>query len=249
MKKLPALFLLLTLLCALAACTAPTDGETVNSSASENSASADIPDLQALPYDSYDALQTAVQNGFGDDYDRQAIEQHPQLMETLDGFIAALQANGVPIPLLAGKQMPLRDREGFSNISFYMNELYGLPWIWYHPFAESGRNFYITVTVIPETVSDELKNGSASALIRALSPDSPNTHNAQESTRLKQVSEREIALKDRTVMSLTYEYHDDSRVHTQFIYDDLLIRVCGDPAEWDEQWFAKLSFETHPTNQ
>jgi hypothetical protein len=36
------------------------------------------------------------------------------------------------IPKINNEDMPLRNHKGFSNVTLFTDELYSLPWIWYH---------------------------------------------------------------------------------------------------------------------
>lgn len=198
---------------------------------------------EPLYFEGYDALISAVDNGFSGRLDRDALGQYPPAEKAFEHFEEALRKDGVPVPLLGGERLELRSEEGFSGITLFPSELYELPWIFYHPFVATGENFYIQLTVIPETVSDAQKSGSASELIRALSPNSANTDNYHESSVLKNVYESEVVLEDRRVTALNYEYINDARECTIFIYDDLLIMVRADTEVWSSQWFSQLSFE------
>lgn len=145
-----------------------------------------------------------------------------------------------PQPMLDGKPITYRNKEGFSNITFFVKELYGLPWIAYYPQVSTGENFFIKITYLPESI--EINNEiSASAVIKQLSPNSPNVNNL--GTRHKSIYEKNIKLRDREVTALVCEYNDDPRNNTAFVYGDLLIEVRCTPEVWNDEWFATLSFE------
>jgi hypothetical protein len=143
-----------------------------------------------------------------------------------------------PQPMKGGEPIELRDKEGCSNITFFVSELYGLPWISYHPKNSTGENFYIKLTYLPEGVDTSL---TASEVIRQLSPGSPNINNLGE--RHKSIFERQIKLSDREVTALVCEYKDDSRSNIAFVYGDILVEVRCRPEVWSDEWFAELSFE------
>ena len=89
----------------------------------------------------------------------------PKLGEPYSVFVERVKADrSFPRPMLDGKEMTYRNKEGFSNITFFVRELYGLPWVWYFPSVSTGENFYIGVTYLPEGVDET----SASAAIKAL---------------------------------------------------------------------------------
>lgn len=145
-----------------------------------------------------------------------------------------------PQPMLDGKPIPYRNEEGFSNITFFVSELYGLPWIAYYPEVSTGENFFIKITYLPEGIED--KNAlTASETVKMLSPNAPNVNNLGE--RHERIYERKIKLRDREVTALVCEYKDDRRSNTSFVYGDLLIEVRSTPEVWGDEWFASLSFE------
>ena len=145
-----------------------------------------------------------------------------------------------PQPMIDGKPITYRNKEGFSNITFLVKELYGLPWIFYYPEDPTGENSFIKITYLPGNI--EINNEiSASAVIKQLSPNSPNVNNL--GTRHKNIYEKNIKLRDREVTALVCEYNDDPRNNTAFVYGDLLIEVRGTAEVWNDELFAMLSFE------
>ena len=145
-----------------------------------------------------------------------------------------------PQPMLGGKPITYRNKEGFSNITFFVKELYGLPWIAYYPQVSTGENFFIKITYLPEIIETDY-DPSTSAVIKQLSPNSPNVNNL--GTRHKNIYEKNRKLRDREVTALVCEYNDDPRNNTAFVYGDLLIEVRGRAEVWNDEWFASLSFE------
>jgi hypothetical protein len=145
-----------------------------------------------------------------------------------------------PQPMLNETPITYRNEEGFSNITFFVKELYGLPWIAYYPEVSTGENFFIKITYLPESI--EKQNApTASAVIKQLSPNSPNVNNL--GSRHKSIYEKVIKLRDREVTALVCEYKDDPRNNTAFVYGDLLIEVRGTTEVWGDEWFSALSFE------
>ena len=100
-----------------------------------------------------------------------------------------------------------------------------------------GRELFIGVTYVPEGVDAT----SASAAIKALSPNSANLNNLGK--QHESIYERPLKLRDREVTALVIEYNDDSRNSTIFLYGDLIVEVRHSPAVWSDEWFSGLSFE------
>ena len=162
----------------------------------------------------------------------------PKLGEPYSVFVERVKADkSFPRPMLGGKEMTYRNKEGFSNITFFVSELYGLPWVWYFPSVSTGENFYIKMTYLPSGI----EAANASEAIRALSPGSPNIDNL--GSRHKSIYNKQIKLRDREVTALVIEYNDDSRNSTIFLYGDLIVEVRHNTSVWSDEWFSGLSFE------
>ena len=163
------------------------------------------------------------------------------LGEAYTGFLAKIEANrSVPQPMLDNKSITYRNKEGFSNITFFVNELYGLPWIWYFPTVSTGENFYIAITYLPDV--ERQRNMMASEVIKELSPNSANIDNLGK--QHESICNRQIALGDREVTALIIEYKEDTRDSIFFVYEDLLVMVRCNSDVWSDQWFSTLSFDT-----
>ena len=147
-----------------------------------------------------------------------------------------------PQPLFENKPIIYRNEEGFSNITFFVRELYGLPWIWYFPNVSTGENYYIAITYLPEEIIEDRNNITSSEVIKELSPNSANINNLGD--HHKSITEMQITLSGREVTALVFEYKNDTRSNIHFVYDDLLVLVRCDTEVWSEQWFSNLSFDT-----
>ena len=163
------------------------------------------------------------------------------LGEAYTSFLEKIEANrSVPQPMLDNKSITYRNKEGFSNITFFVNELYGLPWIWYFPTVSTGENFYIAITYLPD--GERQRNMTASEVIKELSPNSANIDNLGK--QHENICNRQIALGDREVTALVIEYKEDIRDSIFFVYEDLLVMVRCNSDVWSDQWFSTLSFDT-----
>ena len=163
------------------------------------------------------------------------------LGEAYTSFLEKIEANrSVPQPMLDNKSITYRNKEGFSNITFFVNELYGLPWIWYFPTVSTGENFYIAITYLPD--GERQRNMTASEVIKEFSPNSANIDNLGK--QHESICNRQIALGDREVTALIIEYKEDTRDSIFFVYEDLLVMVRCNSDVWSDQWFSTLSFDT-----
>lgn len=165
--------------------------------------------------------------------------------ETVDEFkvfVEKLRSKNIIVPYLNGEVIELRNEEGYSGIALFASELYGLPWIFYHPSVSTSENFYIKITCLPDNIIGMQKNTTASDVIKELSPNSPNINNL--GTQHEKIYNQKIKLSDREVTALVCEYKTDNRNSIIFIYDGFLVEVRCDPQVWNAQWFSSLSFDS-----
>ena len=234
MKKLLS-FLLIALIC-VSVFSGCSDQSLSNGSGNEN---AEDPPNTTFDFDSYEeminAFSSKKQNSEG--YTIQGLKR--LMGGTYAHFVDKVKSDkSFPHPMLEGDPITYRNEEGFSNVTFFGNELYNLPWIWYFPTVSTGENFYISITYLPD--SENQRNMIASDVIKELSPKSPNVNNLGE--QHQSIYNQQITLKDREVTALIVDYKTDTRNSIFFVYDDLLVMVRCDPKVWSEQWFASLSF-------
>ena len=145
------------------------------------------------------------------------------------------------IPKINGSNFTLRGQEGYSNISVMTKELYNLPWIWYHCLYESKdvtiktsypRLYYNNIT--------EHMNGSE--IIRAISPTAPNIDNYTNYKNYKNVYLSNIALSDKTVSALVYEFADGDTTFS-FGYGEILVFVTAKKAVLSEAFWKSFSLQ------
>lgn len=164
-----------------------------------------------------------------------------ETIDNLKGFIEKIRTQDIIVPHLNGKVIEFRNEKGYPGISLITSELYGLPWVFYHPKVSNGENFYIKMTYLPDVMA-KTENLTASDAIKALSPNFPNINNIGK--QHEKIYNRNMKLKNREVIALVYEYKNDNRDSIIFVYEDLLVEVRCDTQVWNEQWFAGLSFDS-----
>ena len=199
------------------------------------------PTLYPLEYESISDLREAVNRKNGADIYKEFSEQGAtsEQLDKITFFIEKLSSQNNAVPCLDGKMIELRNKEGFTNISLFASEAYGLPCIFYHPSVSTGENYYIKITYLPDEIAGQ-NDKTVSEIIKGLSPNSPNVNNL--GNQHKSIYEQTLNLADREVTALIYEYKNDSRNSTIFVYDDLLVEVRGNPDVWSAPWFSNLSF-------
>ena len=161
-------------------------------------------------------------------------------VETIRAMAKAIQLHNNIVPYIDGKRIELRSEEGFSNITMYSSEKYGLPCIFYHPTVSNGENLYIALTCIPSDLLRNQELSTASDLVKIMSPGYPNIDNFGK--QCKAVYNKKVRLRDQDVTAMIYEYNADKRDSTIFLYENLLVEVRNDPEIWGTDWFSTLSF-------
>lgn len=227
----------------LVGCQSQIDGGASEYPSNDNGNHQSSDQISPFQYDSFADLKKSVSKKNADQLYASFVEEgvNSEQLDKIKYFVKKLQSQDNGVPYLDGKEIKLRNEEGFSNISFFHSELYGLPWIFYHPKVSTGENFYITITYLPENILNEQKDPTASEVIKKLSPNSPNINNLGD--QHKSIYNQTLKLSDREVTALVIEYKTDSRNSIFFVYEDLLVQVRCDPEVWNAQWFSDLSFD------
>ena len=157
--------------------------------------------------------------------------------ETYEQFVNYLIAkDALKIPCSNGD--PMLKGESITSISLWISEWMGLPWIWY-----SYETIYVKISyprVYHENLTDTM---TTSQCIKTIYPTTPNIDNKEEFPHYKAIYEQEIQLSDRKVMALVYEFPDDPRLKVNFMYDDVLVNVCGTPERLTEYFWSTFSLE------
>ena len=190
-------------------------------------------------FDSYGEMIAA----FGENDPSESASSIRELKGTLGEpytrFVEKVAADGAfPQPMLAGEPMAYRNQEGFSNITFHVSELYGLPWIWYYPSVSTGENFYIAVTYLPDETQ---ASRTASEVIGEIAPNAANVNHLGD--QHESIYEQPLTLRDREVTALVMDYKNETRDCIYFVYGDLLVLVRCDPNVWTAEWFSALFFD------
>ena len=148
----------------------------------------------------------------------------------------------VDLPGFKKDEINLDIKDGYSNISVFPSEAYGLPWVIFYPSVPTGENFYIKLTCLPDSIVKTQQAPPASNVIKIISPDSPNINNVGELH--ERIYDRITELEGRKVTAMVIEYKTDKRDSIFFVYGEMLVEVRCDPAVWDAKWFSCLSFES-----
>lgn len=134
--------------------------------------------------------------------------------------------------------LDLRNKEGYSNMTLFPSELYGLPWMWYHCVADGVE---LTVKVAyPDRVTEDV-----SELITLIAPDAPNLHNIEnypsyESILMTEAGELQV---------MESRVKDSPRRYYAFIYGDALVNIHSDSDLVEKGILERISFEKIVINE
>ena len=143
--------------------------------------------------------------------------------ETYTAFVDKVEKDGTfPQPMLNGQPIPYQNQEGFSNITFFPSELYGLPWVWYHCLVEGERvNIQITYPACKGVAVDPAKD--ASEMLKAIAPNAVNVDNFEDRPSYKAVYLQSIPMATGEVGVLVYELKD--RIMYTFFMGEAMVIV------------------------
>jgi hypothetical protein len=143
--------------------------------------------------------------------------------ETYTAFVDKVAKDGeFPHPMLNSQPIPYQNMEGFSNITFFPSELYGLPWVWYHCLVEGERvNVQITYPACKGVAVDPAKD--ASEMLKAIAPNAVNVDNFEDRPSYKAVYLQSIPMATGEVSVLVYELKD--RIMYTFFMGEAMVIV------------------------
>ncbi len=158
-------------------------------------------------------------------------------------FVDKVKADSsFPQPMLDGNPLPYQNKEGFSNITFFVEELYDLPWVWYHCEVD-GKRVIVSITY-PECVNDEIDyTQNASVILGSIAPNAVNLDNWEERPSYKNVYLKDISIASGEVSALIYELNDSEKRDFTFFIDGALVRLNDYNGVVTEEFLEKFSIE------
>ena len=145
--------------------------------------------------------------------------------ETYTAFVDKVEKDGeFPQPMLNSQPIPYQNMEGFSNITFFPSELYGLPWVWYHCLVEGERvNIQITYPACKGVAVDPAKD--VSEMLKAVAPNAVNPDNYKDRPSYKAVYLQSIPMEAGEVGVLVYEIKNSNKKIYTFFAGEALVMV------------------------
>lgn len=166
--------------------------------------------------------------------------------ETYTAFVDKVAKDGeFPQPMLNSQPIPYQNKEGFSNITFFPSELYGLPWVWYHCLVEGERvNIQITYPACKGVAVDSAKD--VSEMLKAVAPNAVNPDNYKDRPTYKAVYLQSIPMATGEVGVLVYELKD--RIMYTFFMGEAMVIVTDYEGVMTHPLWRRFSVGTGETS-
>ena len=201
------------------------------------------PDSRSYSFASYQDVINALTKKDSDTFSELRKEQANYgtiYQKTLSEFesgeikIAVPQFNGMPIPL--------RDKDGYDNISLLTCELYHLPWLWYHCVVEN-RNLDVKISYLNVIENNEIQSAeSYYEVLHLIAPNAPSPDNYNQYESYKSIYEKKVILKNGVVVTaMLSELKNDSKMYVMFYDDNMLISLYADSGLFTEPFFKSFS--------
>ena len=202
--------------------------------------------LKPFEYDSMKQLIKSIQTDFSDkilnDIEEKMAGNYKK--GTFSNFIKEVKEEYLYVPYYKGKEIQLRNKEGFNNISLFINDFYDKPWIYYHTDEkQTGGIARIDIMYLDKNIKMEARQKSGSWLRTQLDSSYPNVDNYKNFENYSKIYDSEMKFNGRSVNTLVVQYSYDPRDNTYFVYDDILIKVVSKPGSTPNDWANDLSFE------
>ena len=136
------------------------------------------------------------------------------------------------------EEIPLRNKEGYANISISSEDMYYRPWISYN-FLVANRDCIICITYLNEDEINYTKEHTIDEVVKYIWPYEINLDDWRYSST-KSVSVESWQLSDRKVSALCIE-SDMPRSKKIFIYDNMYILLSVEPELFDEDIWKTFS--------
>jgi len=183
--------------------------------------------LHEVTFNDYDELSEKIENTLEELISKMKSENaDTTAIENYKNHIHEKQS--ISIPVSDGKELQLRNEEGFSNIAFFTRELYSKPCFFFR-FEDGTTNSYIRIY----DISDELRSlGSVNAneFMKIKNPDSSHTYD-----------QKTVHMEDRDIEVAFRKLDIDPRIYAYFIYDDSLVMLCCSEAKINSGFLESFS--------
>ena len=152
--------------------------------------------------------------------------------------------NTIHVPYYMDDVIEFENLDGSFNMLINPRDSYGQPCIKYYPkFDET--NTYIQVMYLNEMLTNkEIEEANINGAPWLMNEINPHGKGERPYPGYDEyIIEKEIKLQNRTVKTLIGKWDNgDPRIYVHFVFDNMLIFVCGMEYNLTPEWFAGLDF-------
>lgn len=188
------------------------------------------PEHYSYTYDTYQDLARALSQKGSSEYSMLREEQEScgtVYKKTLSEFSSGNFK--IAVPQINESPISLRNKKGFSNVSLLTNELYNMPWVWYHCVI-NDQSIDVKIAYLNAVV--KFKDDSTVAytdILQLIAPSAPCPDNYEKYESYAAIYEKELNLKGGVnVKAMISEMKDKTKVYVKFYYDGMLISLYGE---------------------
>lgn len=152
-----------------------------------------------------------------------------------------LTEKSIYIPCVGKAPVELRQKEGYPTVSFFYEEEYGEPWVWYFLETKDGSNAYIKIMYLDTMLTNEeileANKNTVSWTINRINPQ--NSEITTDGVIGEYTTNKTIELNDKYVIA-TQTTLEDSRIKVEFVCDEALVVICAKPDLLTEDWYSNF---------
>ena len=164
--------------------------------------------------------------------------------DTLSKFAA--EDIKIAVPQFGEGPMPLRNKDGYANISLLTSELYNLPWLWYRCVV-NDQSLDVKISYLDAIENlDNVSPKTYTDVLKLIAPRAPSPENYEKYESYKTIYEKKVVLKDGVaVNAMISELKNSSKVYVMFYDDGLLVTLHGDNELFTDAFWQSFSISYH----
>ncbi len=193
-------------------------------------------------FESYDEMIRAMTNQNAAEYEK-LLPNEDRCGEVYKKMMAVFAEGSrkIVVPQIDGKTIELRKKDGLSRITWMTNELYNLPWMWYHCIV-NDRNLIVSFTDVSVLDNERIENAKTYLeVLSILAPGAPAPDNYQEYEGYSNIYEEEVYLADGNAVKALICEGVDARDYVMIYQDERLIILDAEREVLTEELLRSFS--------
>ncbi len=214
----------------------PTKPGASNGTSSESQQS-----VRSLSFQTYKEMLSAFLHE-DSSYEDNMIRYYKRILgDTYARFVERIESKrSIPLPMQNGEPMAYRNKEGFSNITFFPREWCDMPWIWY--FCSVGDETVTVKISYPDCLKNDIDySKNCSEILKEINPNAVNVDNYKHYPNYKNVYLKNVRIASGEISALIYEYKDTDRVMIVYCYDGVMVSLEGKTNVLNEEFLQSFS--------